>query len=78
MMMDKQAFLEKVKDVLEIEDRDLTMEDEFKTYEEWDSLAYLSVVGMIAEEYGVVVSAAEVQTLNTLGDMVALVASKQN
>lgn len=78
MMMDKQAFLEKVKDVLEIEDRDLAFEDEFKTYEEWDSLAYLSVVGMIAEEYGVVVSAAEVQTLNTLGDMVALVASKQN
>lgn len=76
--MDNQAFLEKVKDVLEIEDRDLTMEDEFKTYEEWDSLAYLSVVGMIAEEYGVVVSAAEVQALNTLGDMAALVVSKQS
>lgn len=77
-MVDNQAFLEKVKEVLEVEDRDLALADEFKTYEEWDSLAYLSVVGMIAEEYGVVVSAAEVQTLNTLGDLVTLIVSKQN
>ncbi len=30
-------------------------EDEFREYEEWDSLAYLSVIAKIDEDFGMVV-----------------------
>lgn len=75
--MDTQAFLDQMKDVLDIEDRDLSLDDEFKSYDEWDSLAYLSTIAMIDDEYGVVISAAEFRTLTTLGDIVKAIEAKQ-
>lgn len=74
--MDTQAFLDQMKDVLDIEDRDLSLDDEFKSYDEWDSLAYLSTIAMIDDEYGVVISAAEFRTLITLGDIVKAIEAK--
>lgn len=75
--MDTQAFLDQMKDVLDIEDRELSLDDEFKSYDEWDSLAYLSTIAMIDDEYGIVISAAEFRTLITLGDIVKAIESKQ-
>lgn len=74
--MDTQAFLDQMKDVLDIEDRELSLDDEFKSYDEWDSLAYLSTIAMIDDEYGVVISAAEFRTLVTLGDIVKAIEAK--
>lgn len=74
--MDTQAFLDQMKDVLDIEDRELSLDDEFKSYDEWDSLAYLSTIAMIDDEYGVVISAAEFRTLTTLGDIVKAIEVK--
>lgn len=75
--MDTQAFLDQMKDVLDIEDRKLSLDDEFKSFEEWDSLAYLSTIAMIDDEYGVVINAAEFRTLVTLGDIVKAIEAKQ-
>ncbi|MDO4220565.1 MAG: acyl carrier protein [Akkermansia sp.] len=74
--MDTQAFLEKMKDILEIEDRDLTLDDEFREFDEWDSLAYLSIVTMISVDYGITVSAAEFRGFNTIGDIVKAIEAK--
>lgn len=74
--MDTQAFLDQMKDVLDIDDRELSLEDEFKAFDEWDSLAYLSTIAMIDDEYGVVISAAEFRTLTTLGDVVKVIEAK--
>lgn len=74
--MDTQAFLEQMKETLEIEDRELSLDDEFKAYDEWDSLAYLSTIAMIDDEYGVVISAAEFRTLTTLGDIAKAIEAK--
>lgn len=45
-------FLEAFKETLERED-EINLTDEFRKYPEWDSLAYLSVIAMLDEEYGV-------------------------
>jgi len=65
----EQKFIEKLKEVLEIEDRELQMEDEFRTYDEWSSLAYLSVIAMFDEEYDIQIEEVEFKKLRTVGDL---------
>lgn len=75
--MDNSNFLENFKEAVEIEDREIQLEDEFRNYEEWDSLANLSVIAMIDDEYGVVLDADTFAKANTLRDLIATVKSKQ-
>jgi acyl carrier protein len=65
----EQQFVEKFKETLEIEGRELSLADKFREYPEWDSLAYLSVVAMLDEEFGVIVETADFKKLQTLHDL---------
>lgn len=65
----EEKFIENLKDVLEIEDRNLSMNDNFREYDEWNSLAYLSVIAMLDEEYDVQIEEAEFKKLQTVGDL---------
>ncbi|MDY0281823.1 MAG: acyl carrier protein [Salinivirgaceae bacterium] len=67
--MEKQ-FIENFKETLEIEGRELNLTDKFRDYSEWDSLAYLSVVAMLDEEYGVIVETADFKKLITINDLI--------
>lgn len=67
--MEEQIILH-LKELLEIEDRDVTLNDEFKEYSEWDSLANLSLMALIDEEYGVVISSSDFKKINTVGDLI--------
>jgi len=62
-------LIEQLKEILEIEDREIKLEDKFRDYKEWDSLAYLSVIAMIDEEFDVVIETADFKKLLTVGDM---------
>lgn len=62
-------FLESIKELLEIEDRSLSLEDNFREYPEWDSLANLSMIALIDEEFGVVIENAEFKKIQTLGEL---------
>lgn len=66
-----------MQEVLEIEDRELSLNDQFKEFEEWDSLAYLSTIAMIDDEYGVVINAAEFREFKTLGDIIKAIEAKK-
>ena len=63
-------FLELLKDTLEIEDRDLTVNDEFRTYPEWDSLALLSVIAMIDDEFDVIIEGNDFAKITTVGELI--------
>ncbi|HON17721.1 MAG TPA: acyl carrier protein [Salinivirgaceae bacterium] len=65
----EKEFIEKFKATLEISDRDLNLNDKFRDYPEWDSLAYLSVVAMLDEEYGVIIETPDFRKLQTLNDL---------
>ena len=69
MEMEKE-FLEKLKEALEIEDRELSINDKFREYPEWDSLAFLSVIAMIDEEYDVIIEGKDFRKLETVSDII--------
>ena len=49
--MNVQEFIEKFAEAIDVESSNLTVETEFRTLDEWDSVAYLSVIAMMDEEY---------------------------
>ena len=72
----KDKLIEQLKDILEIEDREINLEDKFREYEEWDSLAFLSVIAMIDEEFDVVIETVDFKKLLTVGDMIQAIESR--
>ena len=44
-------------------------DDEFRDYEEWDSMAYLSVIAMIDDNYDIVIPGEEFEKLNKILDI---------
>lgn len=61
--MDK--FIALFAEALERED-EIRMEDEFRNYDEWSSIAYLSVIAMMDEEYDVQMEEADFKKLRTV------------
>ena len=45
---------------------EIKMEDEFRNYEEWSSIAYLSVIAMMDEEYDIQIEEADFKKLRTV------------
>jgi len=69
-------FLAIIKEALEIDDRDIQLEDNFRDYEEWNSLAVLSMISALDDEYDLVLSSEELRKLNTLDDLYKEVSSR--
>lgn len=65
----KQKFFDLLKEAIEIEEHDVNMEDQFREYPEWSSLAYLSIIAMLDEEYDVQIEESEFKKLRTVGDL---------
>lgn len=63
--MDK--FLKSLSEVFEREG--IKPNDEFRDYEEWDSMAYLSVIAMIDDNYDIVIPGEEFANLNKIIDV---------
>jgi acyl carrier protein len=63
--MDK--FLESLSEVFERDD--VKPDDEFRDYEEWDSMAYLSIIAMIDDNYDIVIPGEEFTKLNKVIDI---------
>jgi acyl carrier protein len=55
--------------VLEIEDRTIEMTDAFRDYDEWDSLARLSLIAEIDDVYNIVIEDEVFKNLLTLSDL---------
>jgi acyl carrier protein len=60
-----EKFIELFAEALERED-EIKMEDEFRNYDEWSSIAYLSVIAMMDEEYNVQIEEADFKKLRTV------------
>lgn len=63
------AFLDNVKDILGIDDREIGMDDEFRSFDEWSSLAFLSLIAMLEDEYEMKVDVNRFKLLETVGDV---------
>lgn len=69
----EEKFIELFKQILEIETDTVKLDTKFRELEEWDSLAYLSVIAMMDEEFDVVVEGNEFKKLITIADLIQAV-----
>tara|TARA_B110001450_G_C17665632_1_gene499395 strand:- start:3283 stop:3510 length:228 start_codon:yes stop_codon:yes gene_type:complete len=65
----QQKFILLVKETLEIENREIRMSDTFRDFDEWDSLGLLTMIGIIDEEYNVIIEGKAFQELQTIQDI---------
>ena len=65
----EQKFLDLVIDTLEIEDRDIQLSDNFRDFQEWDSLANLSLVAILDDEFGIVIDTERFKQMTTLQEI---------
>lgn len=56
-------------EALEIEGHDIVMSDNFRDYPEWSSLAQLSLIAMLDDEFGVVIEDKVFQSLKTVEEL---------
>lgn len=61
-------FIESLAEALERED-EIKMTDEFRNYDEWSSISYLSVIAMMDEEYDTQIEEADFKKLKTIQDL---------
>jgi len=63
-----EKFIELFAEAIERED-EIKMEDEFRNYDEWSSIAYLSVIAMMDEEYDTQIEQNDFKELRTVQDL---------
>lgn len=71
--MKKEFFLNELADVLEVEDIELTEETNLKEVEEYDSLAVMSLVAFIDENFNKKLSAEEFIDVTTVRSLMELI-----
>jgi len=70
-----EELIKKLADLLEVEEIDV--KKAFTDYEEFDSLAILSILAMLDSDYHTSMSAREIRSLPTIEDFCNAVLSKQ-
>lgn len=61
-----QKIINLMAECLEKEPEEIKDTDEFREYEEWDSLAYLSVIAAIDDAYGMVIPVEDFRACRTV------------
>ncbi|MFY8008311.1 acyl carrier protein [Flavobacterium sp.] len=67
--MEKELF-EQLEDILELAPGTVTLSDTFRDYENWDSMANLSVIAMLDDSFGVHIASQDFKNLITVGDLI--------
>ncbi len=62
----EEKFINLIKEALEIEDREVSLEDKFKEFEEWDSLAQLTLIAELDENFDVTIQSSDFKDIHTL------------
>lgn len=66
----QEKFIENFKEALEVEEgTTVALEDKFRELEDWDSLARLSVIAMLDEEYNLQIEEEDFEKLVTVEDL---------
>ena len=62
-------FITLLADALEKDSSDINIDDEFRNYEEWDSLAVLAVIAMIKTNYNITIPRKDFDELKTVSEL---------
>lgn len=65
----KDQFVTTLAEALEKEVSEIRLQDNFREFEEWDSLAVLSVIATIKQNYGITIPRKEFDALATVEEL---------
>ncbi len=71
-----EQFIPQFAEALETDPAQLSADTEFKNLSTWDSLAALSVIAMIDEQYGASIGGDDLERARTLADLWQAVSAK--
>jgi acyl carrier protein len=66
----KEVIIRELKEILELEDQELTLEDNFRDFDCWDSIANISVIAMLDEEFNININSQDLKQINTVGELI--------
>ena len=69
-------FISLLADILEMDANEIKLNDKFRNYKNWSSLAYLSTIAMMDEDFNIQIEMKEFKSLITVGDLVHVVTKK--
>ncbi len=70
--MEIKEKINKIEEMLEIDENTLTPETELNSLDEWDSIAILSAIVMFDEEFGKTVKGTDLKACKTVADLINL------
>lgn len=70
--MNKQVFLERLKEELEIES-EISLTTNIKELEEWDSMAAMLLIGLVSNEFNVTLTGDDIQNLTDFNALITLI-----
>lgn len=76
--MELQDFIQNIVNLFDdIDTNKFSALTDFKDNDEWNSLLVLSVIAMVDEEYGIIITSDDIRQAKTIGDLYSIVKSKQ-
>ncbi|MDR1055981.1 MAG: acyl carrier protein [Prevotellaceae bacterium] len=75
--MNLDVFIKQIIEQFDNEDLHLVADSNFKEIAEYSSLVALSIIGVIDEEYNIIVSGDDMRQVSTIGELFELVKSKK-
>ena len=75
--MELQNFIQNIVDLFDdIDTSNFSALTDFKDNDEWNSLLALSVIAMVDEEYGVIITSDEIKQAKTIEELYKILKSK--
>lgn len=76
--MELQDFIQNIVNLFDdIDTSNFSVLTDLKDNDEWNSLLVLSVIAMVDEEYGIIITSDDIRQAKTIGDLYSIVKSKQ-
>ena len=69
----EQDFIQALIDSLELERKDINLNDSFREFEEWSSLSVILLIAMYDELYNKEITDKDIKQCNTINDLYLLI-----
>ena len=70
--MNKKEFLNKIEEIIEVEENSLTGSELLEDLEDWDSLAVMGFIAMIDVNFALTIRAEKINECKTVNDLASL------
>ena len=74
--MKRKEFLNALEDIMELDENTLKGDEVLLDMRQWDSIAFLSVIAMLDEQFNIIIQGDKLEKITNIADLVALVSDK--